>query len=90
MPIRVPATWIRGASPSRLKPIQPKRPVVTFLSGVTNVEFNHDFASTIMHGEDLIMGDKGGKKDKDKSKKQQTAKQQQKVKGAQEKNKPKG
>jgi hypothetical protein len=36
------------------------------------------------------MGDKGGKKGKDKSKKQQTAKQAQKVKGAQEKNKPKG
>ena len=36
------------------------------------------------------MGDKGGKKDKDKSKKQQTANRAQKVKGAQEKNKPKG
>jgi hypothetical protein len=36
------------------------------------------------------MGDKGGKKDKDKSNKQKTAKQQQKVKGAQEKNRPKG
>ena len=35
------------------------------------------------------MGDKGGKKDKDKSKKQKTAKQEQKVKGAQEKNRPK-
>jgi hypothetical protein len=36
------------------------------------------------------MGDKGGKKDKDKSKKQQSEKQQQKVKAGQEKNRPKG
>ena len=35
------------------------------------------------------MGDKGGKKDKDKSKKQKTVKQEQKVKGAQDKNRPK-
>jgi hypothetical protein len=35
------------------------------------------------------MGDKGGKKDKDKSKKQKTAKQEQKAKGAHEKNRPK-
>jgi hypothetical protein len=60
------------------------------MSRVTNVEFNRDFDSTINHGADLTMGDKGGKKDKDKSKKQQTAKQAQKAKGAQDKNKPKG
>ncbi len=36
------------------------------------------------------MGDKGGKKDKDKTKKQQSEKQQQKVKAGQEKNRPKG
>ena len=36
------------------------------------------------------MGDKGGKKDKDKSKKQKSDKQQQKVKAGQEKNRPKG
>jgi hypothetical protein len=35
------------------------------------------------------MGDKGGKKDKDKSKKQKSEKQQQKVKAGQEKNRPK-
>ena len=39
---------------------------------------------------DWAMGDKGGKKDKDKSKKQQSEKQQQKVKAGQEKNRPKG
>lgn len=36
------------------------------------------------------MGDKGGKKDKDKSKKQKSDKQQQKVKAGQEKSRPKG
>jgi hypothetical protein len=35
------------------------------------------------------MGDKGGKKNKDKSTKQKTAKHEQKVKGAQDKNRPK-
>jgi hypothetical protein len=35
------------------------------------------------------MGDKGGKKDKDKSKKQKAEKQEQKVKAGQEKNRPK-
>ena len=35
------------------------------------------------------MGDKGGKKDKDKMKKQKTTKQEQKVKGNQDKNRPK-
>jgi hypothetical protein len=35
------------------------------------------------------MGDKGGRKDKDKSKKQQTDKKEQKVKAGQEKNRPK-
>ena len=39
---------------------------------------------------DLAMGDKGGKKDKDKSKKQKSAKQEQKVKGAKDMNRPKG
>ena len=38
---------------------------------------------------DETMGDKGGKKDKDKSKKQKADKQQQKVKAGQEKNRPK-
>ena len=38
---------------------------------------------------DKTMGDKGGKKDKDKSKKQKSEKQQQKVKEGQEKNRPK-
>ena len=38
---------------------------------------------------DLTMGDKGGKKDKDKSKKQKTAKHDQKVKQGQDKNRPK-
>lgn len=36
------------------------------------------------------MGDKGGKKNKDKSKKQKTAKQVQTVKRGQDKNRPKG
>lgn len=36
------------------------------------------------------MGDKGGKRDKDKSKKQKTAKNDQKVKQGQDKNRPKG
>jgi hypothetical protein len=36
------------------------------------------------------MGDKGGKKNKDKSKKQQSTKQEQKVKAGQDKNRPKG
>jgi hypothetical protein len=36
------------------------------------------------------MGDKGGKKNKDKSKKQKSDKQAQKVKAGQEKNRPKG
>jgi hypothetical protein len=36
------------------------------------------------------MGDKGGKKNKDKSKKQKSTKQEQKVKSAQDKNRPKG
>ena len=35
------------------------------------------------------MGDKGGKKNKDKSKKQKAAKQQQSMKGNQDKNRPK-
>jgi hypothetical protein len=35
------------------------------------------------------MGDKGGKKDKDKSKKQKATKQEQKVKGNQDKTRPK-
>jgi hypothetical protein len=35
------------------------------------------------------MGDKGGKKDKDKSKKQKADKQEQKVKAGQDKNRPK-
>ena len=38
---------------------------------------------------DVTMGDKGGKKDKDKSKKQKADKQQQKVKAGQDKNRPK-
>jgi hypothetical protein len=38
---------------------------------------------------DEAMGDKGGKKDKDKTKKQKDEKQQQKAKGNQEKNRPK-
>ena len=38
---------------------------------------------------DETMGDKGGKKDKDKSKKQKADKQQQKVKAGQDKNRPK-
>jgi len=41
------------------------------------------------HRKDKTMGDKGGKKDKDKSKKQKSEKQQQKVKAGQEKNRPK-
>jgi hypothetical protein len=36
------------------------------------------------------MGDKGGKKNKDKDTKQKSAKHEQKVKGAQDKNRPKG
>jgi hypothetical protein len=36
------------------------------------------------------MGDKGGKKNKEKSKKQKSTKQEQKVKAGQEKNRPKG
>jgi len=36
------------------------------------------------------MGDKGGKKDKDKSKKQQSAKQAQKSQAKADRNKPKG
>jgi hypothetical protein len=36
------------------------------------------------------MGDKGGKKDKDKNKKQQSAKDDRKSKGKAEKNRPKG
>jgi hypothetical protein len=38
---------------------------------------------------EFTMGDKGGKKDKDKSKKQKANKQQQAAKGKQEKNRPK-
>jgi hypothetical protein len=38
---------------------------------------------------DETMGDKGGKKDKDKSKKQKADKQQQKAKAGQDKNRPK-
>jgi hypothetical protein len=37
----------------------------------------------------MIVGDKGGRKDKDKSKKQKTAKHEQQVKKAQDKNRPK-
>jgi hypothetical protein len=40
-------------------------------------------------GKDCAMGDKGGKKDKDKSKKQKANKQQQSVKGKQDKGQPK-
>jgi hypothetical protein len=36
------------------------------------------------------MGDKGGKKSKDKDKKQKAAKHEQKVKSAQDKSRPKG
>jgi len=38
---------------------------------------------------DHAMGDKGGKKDKDKSKKQKATKQEQVMKGKQDKNRPK-
>jgi hypothetical protein len=38
---------------------------------------------------DHAMGDKGGKKDKDKSKKQKATKQQQAMQGRQDKNRPK-
>jgi hypothetical protein len=38
---------------------------------------------------DYAMGDKGGKKDKEKSKKQKTHKQEQKTKGKQDKPQPK-
>jgi hypothetical protein len=38
---------------------------------------------------DHAMGDKGGKKDKDKSKKQKATKQDQAVKAQQDKNRPK-
>jgi len=45
---------------------------------------------TIRAGKDRTMGDKGGKKNKDKDKKQKSAKHEQKVKSAQDKNRPKG
>jgi hypothetical protein len=61
--------------PSRLE--QPKRK-----PGTHSTE-----KPTIKDGE---MGDKGGKKDKDKSKKQQSAKQAQKSQGKADRNKPKG
>jgi hypothetical protein len=67
-----------------------KASMVAIFSSDTNVEFNRDFAPTTNRREDLTMGDKGGKKDKDKSKKQKSAKQEQKVKGTPEKNRPKG
>jgi hypothetical protein len=51
-----------------------------------DVECILDFTSAINIRKDPTMGDKGGKKDKDKSKKQKTAKQEQKAKGTQEKN----
>ena len=38
---------------------------------------------------DHAMGDKGGKKDKDKSKKQKASQQKQELKGKQDKNRPK-
>jgi hypothetical protein len=38
---------------------------------------------------DHAMGDKGGKKDKDKSKKQKAMKQEQVIKGKQDRNRPK-
>lgn len=40
-------------------------------------------------GKDDAMGDKGGKKDKDKSKKQKAEQQKQELKSKQEKNRPK-
>ncbi len=40
-------------------------------------------------GKDLAMGDKGGKKDKEKSKKQKESQQKQELKGKQDKNRPK-
>jgi hypothetical protein len=40
-------------------------------------------------GKDYAMGDKGGKKDKDKSKKQKANKQAQSAKGKQDKTRPK-
>ena len=40
-------------------------------------------------GKDYAMGDKGGKKDKDKSKKQKGKKQEQSTKGKQDKTRPK-
>jgi hypothetical protein len=58
--------------------------VVQFSRSITGV------ASILSSRKDPTMGDKGGKKNKDKNKKQNTAKQEQKVKGAQEKNRPKG
>ena len=48
------------------------------------------FAFIIISRKDRTMGDKGGKKNKDKDKKQKSAKHEQKVKGAQDKNRPKG
>ena len=66
-----------------------KATIIAILACPTDVECILDFPSTITHRKDRTMGDKGGKKDKDKSKKQKTAKQEQKVKGAQEKNRPK-
>lgn len=55
-----------------------------------HVQLCSSFASTIRARKDRTMGDKGGKKNKDKDKKQKSAKHEQKVKGAQDKNRPKG
>ena len=66
-----------------------KAKTIAILACHTDVEWILDFTSAINQRKDLTMGDKGGKKDKDKSKKQKTAKHEQKVKGAQEKNRPK-
>jgi hypothetical protein len=57
------------------------------LAGVVASRANLNDESPI--GKDHAMGDKGGKKDKDKSKKQKAMKQEQMVKGKQDKNRPK-
>jgi len=67
-----------------------KRQPTLLYSAAGTYNLYSSFASTIRARKDGTMGDKGGKKNKDKDKKQKSAKHEQKVKGAQDKNRPKG
>jgi hypothetical protein len=57
--------------------------------GAARVKGAELFEPGLQVRKEFVMGDKGGKKDKEKSQKQKTSKQQQSAKGKQDKNRAK-